>query len=264
MEKKQAKIIIGTSGYSFDDWQTVFYPPGLPKGKRLDYYKEFFNAVEINSTYYRILHPAVFYNIAKKVRDGFEFIIKTHQSFTHDRKDIASKTEEFNESIKPVVESGKFYGYLAQFPFSFKYSQPNLDYILRGRGYFNEGPMFVEFRHISWKKPEVFEALRKNEIAFCSVDEPDLSGLYPPDAEATTNIGYIRFHGRNPSNWWGGKGDRYDYLYSKEELMSWKKKIDRLKSQTDKLYLFFNNCHLGQAVRNAKMMMEMMQTELST
>ena len=128
---KQAEIVIGTSGYSFDDWQTVFYPPDLPKGKRLDYYKEFFNAVEINSTYYRILHPAVFYNIAKKVRDGFEFIIKTHQSFTHDRKDIASKTEEFIESIKPVVESGKFYGYLAQFPFSFKYSQPNLDYILR-------------------------------------------------------------------------------------------------------------------------------------
>ena len=77
MADKKAEIVIGTSGYSFDDWQTVFYPPGLPKGKRLDFYKEHFNAVEINSTYYRIPHSAVFYNIAKKVGDEFEFIIKT-------------------------------------------------------------------------------------------------------------------------------------------------------------------------------------------
>jgi len=260
---KQAEIVIGTSGYSFDDWQTVFYPPDLPKGKRLDFYKEHFNAVEINSTYYRIPHPAVFYNIAKKVGDKFEFIIKTHRSFTHDRKDLEEKTEEYNQSIKPVVESGKFRGYLAQFPFSFKYSVPNMEYILKGIEYFREGPLFVEFRHISWDRPEVTQALKDNEIAICSVDEPDLTGLYPSRAEATTNIGYVRFHGRNTDNWWGGRGDRYDYLYSKEELLSWKKKIDKLKSRTDKLYLFFNNCHLGQAVRNAKMMMEMMQTELS-
>jgi uncharacterized protein YecE (DUF72 family) len=260
---KQAEIVIGTSGYSFDDWQTVFYPPDLPKGKRLDYYKEHFNAVEINSTYYRIPHPAVFYNIAKKVGDGFEFIIKTHRSFTHDRKDLEEKVVEYNQSIKPVVESGKFRGYLAQFPFSFKYSAANMEYILKGKDYFPEGPFFVEFRHKSWDREEVLETLKNNKIAICSVDEPDLAGLYPSKAEATTGIGYIRFHGKNTDNWWGGRGDRYDYLYSKDELLSWKRKIDKLKSRTDKLYLFFNNCHLGQAVRNAKMMMEIMQTELS-
>jgi len=264
MAEKKAKIVIGTSGYSFDDWQTVFYPPDLPKGKRLDYYKEHFNAVEINSTYYRIPHPAVFYNMAKKVGEGFEFIIKTHRSFTHDRKDVEKKAEEYNESIKPVVESGKFYGYLAQFPYSFKYSELNLKYVLDGKNYFPDGPLFVEFRHKSWDRMDVLESFKSNEVGICSVDEPELLGLYPSRAEATINTGYIRFHGRNSDNWWGGRGDRYDYLYSREELLSWKKKIDKLKSRTDKLYLFFNNCHLGQAVRNAKMMMEIMQTELSS
>ena len=262
MAKDNCEIVIGTSGYSFDDWSGVFYPPDLPKGKRLDFYKGRFNAVEINSTYYRIPHPAVFYNIAKKVEDDFEFIIKTHRSFTHDRKDILKLTDEYNESIKPVVEAGKFHGYLAQFPYSFKYTPQNLDYIIKGKELFDKGPYFVEFRHLSWDKPEIEEKLRENEIGLCSVDEPDLRGLYPSKERSTTKIGYVRFHGRNAENWWGGRGDRYDYLYSKDELWNWKKRIDELKARSDKIYLFFNNCHLGQAVRNAKMLMEILQIEI--
>jgi uncharacterized protein YecE (DUF72 family) len=261
MTKDNCEIVIGTSGYSFDDWVGDFYPLDLPKGKRLDYYKYFFNAVEINSTYYRIPHPAVFYNIAKKVKNDFEFIIKTHRSFTHDRKDIEKPTMEFNESISPVVDSGKFRGYLAQFPYSFKYSPANLDYIVRGKELFDKGPYFVEFRHISWDNEVVEQRLMANEIGLCSVDEPALKGLYPSKERSTSNIGYVRFHGRNAANWWGGRGDRYDYLYSKEELLDWKSKIDELKARSDKIYLFFNNCHLGQAVRNAKMLMEILQIE---
>ncbi len=263
MTRNKGSIVFGTSGYSFDDWEGEFYPPGLPKGKRLDFYKDHFEAVEVNSTYYRIPHPAVFYNMAKKVGDGFEFIIKTHRSFTHDRKDLDSKSREYNEAIRPVVDSGKFHGYMAQFPYSFRFSPANLDYILNAKEFFREAPIFVEFRHNSWDRAEVYEALQKNELGFCSVDEPSLSGLFPPIVKATTGIGYIRFHGRNAANWWGGQGDRYDYLYSKEELSEWKNKIDKLRSQTDKIYLFFNNCHLGQAVRNARMLMEMTQMDLS-
>lgn len=261
MAENESKIVVGTSGYSFDDWQGVFYPPGLPKGKRLDFYKDHFKATEINSTYYRIPHPAVFYNIAKKVGDDFEFMVKTHRSFTHDRKDIKSETGKFNEALKPMVESGKLRGYLAQFPYSFKYSPQSVDYIREGKEYFGEIPLFVEFRHRSWNRPDLFESLRANGIGFCCVDEPALSGLFPPLVEATTNTGYVRLHGRNAANWWGGKGDRYDYLYSKDELTEWKKKIDSLKSRTDKIYLFFNNCHLGQAVRNARMFIELLQLE---
>ena len=93
------------------------------------------------------------------------------------------------------------------------------------------------------------------------MDEPALPGLFPPKAIATNDVGYIRLHGRNAANWWGGGGDRYDYLYSEKELKEWKNKIDDLKSKTNKIYLFFNNCHLGQAVRNARMFMDLMQMD---
>jgi uncharacterized protein YecE (DUF72 family) len=262
MAKEKSEIIVGTSGYSFDDWEGEFYPPGLPKGKRLDFYKDHFKAVEINSTYYRIPHPAVFYNMVKKVSDDFEFIVKTHRSFTHDRDDLDNTSREFNEAVKPIIESGRLKGFLAQFPFGFKYSPQNLEYILNGADYFPGAPLFVEFRHDSWDKDEVYKTLGARNIGFCSVDEPRLPGLFPPKALATIDIGYVRLHGRNGANWWNGGGDRYDYLYSENELKEWNKKIEDLKSKTNKVYLFFNNCHLGQAVRNAKMFLEMMQTEL--
>ncbi len=257
------KIIVGTSGYSFDDWAGVFYPPDLPKGKRLDFYKEHFNVTEINSTYYRIPHPAVFYNIAKKVGDNFEFMIKTHRSFTHDRRDLKKQCQLFNDSIRPMTDSGKLKGLMAQFPFSIKFTKANLDYIINGKDFFPGHNLFVEFRHDSWDIPEVYDSLAKNDIGVCSVDEPQLPGLFPPKPIATTNIGYVRLHGRNSANWWGGEGDRYDYMYSENELKEWKDKIDLLKKNTDKLYLFFNNCHLGQAVRNAKMFLDMIQTEMT-
>jgi len=257
-------IVIGTSGYSFADWVGPFYPPGIEKGKMLDFYKEHFNAVEINSTYYRIPHPAVFYHITKKVPDDFEFIIKTHRSFTHDRNDIKLPTEQFLESIKPVVETGKLYGLLAQFPWSFKFSPSNLQYLLDGKDYFGGNHLFVEFRHDSWNTPEVFASLEHNRIGFCSVDEPQLEKMFPPLAVATSDVGYIRFHGRNKQDWWQPRqgSDRYNYDYKKEELSDWLNKIAKLRQQTDKVYLFFNNCHHGQAVKNAKLMRELLQLEL--
>jgi len=263
MQERDSQIVVGTSGYSFDDWEGVFYPVGLPKGKRLDFYKDHFRAAEINSTYYRIPHPAVFHNMVKKVGDEFEFIIKTHRSFTHDRKEIEEPTQEYNEAIKPVIEAGMLKGYIAQFPSSFRYSKPNLEYILAGGELFRWAPIFVEFRHDSWDKPEVYESLRANNMGFCCVDEPQLPGLFPPRVDATMDTGYVRLHGRNAAKWWSGGGERYDYLYSDGELKEWKRKIDSLKSKTNKIYLFFNNCHLGQAVRNARMFLEIMQMDLA-
>ena len=186
-------------------------------------------------------------------------MIKTHRSFTHDRKELGEASKQFLESIKPVHESGQLKGLLAQFPYAFKNSPSNIEYILNGKDYFPGIPLFVEFRHVSWHKPEVYQALRENGIGFCCVDSPSLSGLFPRVVEATTRTGYVRLHGRNAANWWGSEGDRYDYDYSETELKEWVTKVNHLKSQTDRIYLFFNNCHLGQAVRNAKMFISMMQ-----
>ncbi len=263
MASPEAVILIGTSGYSFDDWEGPFYPPGTPRGKRLDYYKDHFRVVEVNSTYYRVPHPKVFREMEKKTPPGFEFLVKLHANQTHTRKEVAETTAMLLESVSPLVETRKFGGFLGQFPWGFQASPENAAYLEGLRGLIPRGTaLYVEFRHASWIAPATFDRLRALGIGYCSVDEPALSGLVPPIARATGSPGYVRFHGRNAMNWWGrGEGDRYDYTYTEEELRAWMRKVRELEKETGKVYLFFNNCHAGQAVKGAKMMAGLLSEE---
>lgn len=253
------EIRIGTSGYSFEDWRGVFYPGQIDKGKMLDYYQNYFNTVEINSTYYRIPHAAVLYNMAKKTKPEFEFIVKANQNMTHQRKQIEAPTAEFKEILKPLVDRGQLKGILAQFPWSFKYSPINLAYLTTCRELLQPYPLYVEFRNDSWMRKDTYETMSNNDIRYVSVDGPRLRGLLPPELITVGDTAYIRLHGRNADHWWGGGSLRYDYLYNESELQEWKDKLDQLKGQTKKAFIFFNNCHLGQAVKNARQLMRMLE-----
>lgn len=253
------EIRIGTSGYSFEDWRGNFYPGQIDKGKMLDHYQAYFNTVEINSTYYRIPHPAVMYNIAKKTKPEFEFIIKANQSLTHHRKQIEEPTRQFLESIRPVVDRGQMKGILAQFPYSFKYSTYNLEYLANCRRLLEPHPLYIEFRNDSWMRKDTYEKMKELGLGYVSVDGPQLRGLLPPELITTGDTVYIRLHGRNAEHWWGGGSLRYDYLYNDSELQEWKAKLDRLRGDAKKAFIFFNNCHLGQAVKNARQMMQMLE-----
>lgn len=255
------EIKIGTSGYSFDDWRGSFYPEDIKKGKMFDHYVKHFGVVEINSTYYRIPHPAVMANIEKKSPEGYEFIVKTPNDLTHKRRGIAPAVKEFSECLRPMEESGKLRGLLAQFPYSFKYNQDNLEYIKTCRELLKEYPLFVEFRHNSWVNRTMYDTFREHDIGYVAVDEPPLRGLLKPDLFNTTEVGYIRLHGRNAEQWWDGGALRYDYDYSREELEEWRQKINKLENKAKKLFVFFNNCHLGQAVKNAREMIQMLKLD---
>lgn len=250
------EIKIGTSGYSFDDWQPSFYPVGLPKGKRLDFYQTHFPVVEINSTYYRIPHPAVMANMTKKTKPDFEFIIKANQGLTHRRQEAQLTTPGFLEAVKPIADQGQLHGILAQFPWSFGYSAANLDYLSACCDLMVPHSLYVEFRHDSWFRRETYQMMRRRGIGFVSVDAPHLPGLPPSELIATTDTAYVRLHGRNDRKWWAGGSLRYDYLYNRDELREWKSKIQDLRGDLKKVYIFFNNCHLGQAVQNAREMTE--------
>jgi len=253
MEKEvQTDIRVGTSGYSFQDWRETFYPADIKPGKMLDYYINYFRTVEINSTYYRIPHPIVMDKIVKKTPPGFDFMIKAPQSLTHQRMNIAGDAASFAEAIKPIVERGKLSGILAQFPFSFKCSQDGLDYLSICRDAVAPHPLFVEFRHNSWVNRPMYDRLKAEKIGYVCVDEPQLRGLLKPDFFTTTDIGYVRLHGRNANQWWDGGALRYDYNYSEEEMRQWRDKILKARSKMNKLYIFFNNCHRGQATKNAQ------------
>ena len=172
-------IWIGTSGYSFDDWSGVFYPPDLPRGKRLDHYVQHFRTVEVNSTYYRLPHPAVLHQMEKKTPVGFRFIVKLNQDATHKKTTDPEHYRAFLDVIRPLEEAGKFYGALAQFPWGFKRTAGNRDHLLRIRDGMDGRPVFVEFRHDSWACDETFHELRAEGLGYCAVDEPELRGLFP-------------------------------------------------------------------------------------
>ena len=129
------------------------------------------------------------------------------------------------------------------------------------RGAFPRDPLWVEFRHDSWAGEDVPALLRATGLGYCIVDEPALPGLMPPGVALTSEDAYVRFHGRNAHNWWSSAtaGDRYDYLYSPDELREWIDKVRALAEQARRTYLFFNNCHAGQAARNARLMSELLR-----
>ena len=272
------KLLIGTSGFKFDDWKGTFYPTDLKPSNWLNYYAERFNCLEVNASYYRLIHPATFYQMAKKAPEGFEFTVKAYRSLTHEpargaglRPGIGAESESdfetFVESLKPLLEAGKFGCVLAQFPSSFRNTAESRAYLAELQDKFRgfELPLVVEFRNREWIAESVFEFMREHQVGFCAVDEPQFKTLMPPIAMATSDIGYVRFHGRNYEKWWkGGESgkERYDYLYSQEELQEWVPKIQQIAESSDKVYVFMNNCFQGQAAKNAVQMRELLQKEL--
>lgn len=259
-------LYIGTSGFSYQDWIGPFYPENIAKGDMLTLYAREFNTVEVNSSYYRIMPATVFYHLQNKVPADFKFTVKANQVITHTRDKNEAVFQEFKASLQPVLKNNKLGCILAQFPYSFHYKRDNLDYLLYVKEKMDYAPLVVEFRNNYWLKDSIFDFLRKNEIGFCMVDQPALKGLIPPLAVATSRLAYLRFHGRNKEKWWQHEYayQRYDYLYSEQELEEWVPKIKEIISETSDQYIFMNNHYKGKAVKNALMLMGLLRQEIKT
>jgi uncharacterized protein YecE (DUF72 family) len=258
----EQRVIVGTSGYSFADWVGNFYPPGTASGQFLSYYARQFDAVEVNSTYYRIPHPRVLAQMEAKTPPHFRFIVKLNQAMTHEGSADAALCRSFLECCAPLAEAAKLDGFLAQFPWSFKHSAAAREHLVRLRERLGDWPLWVEFRNASWLVPDLAAFLRTHRLGYCDVDEPSLPGLVPPTGLVTGEDAYVRLHGRNARNWWGrGGGDRYDYDYSEPELRGWLERLREMAERARRTYLFFNNCHAGQAARNAKLMQELLRQQ---
>ena len=246
-------LYIGTSGFKFPDWKGEFYPPELRPADWLSYYAKHFNCLEINASYYRLLGAKVAAQMSAKVPSGFLFTVKAYRTLTHE---IPSQTGEdweiFEDSLQPFISEQKFGCVLAQFPTSFCPTAQNLCYLEKMREKLADYPLVMEFRRRDWLMEETFSWLKEHDIGFCGVDEPQCGSLMPPVARATSDLGYVRFHGRNAKEWWSGNRElRYDYLYSEAELQEWIPKIQSLDQTAEKTFVFLNNCHAGKAVKNA-------------
>jgi len=257
-------IYIGTSGFSYDDWKGRFYPERIAKKDMLSYYAATFKAVEINSTYYAIPPITTFATMDAKTPDDFRFAVKAHKDMTHSSDASGESFLAFLRSIRPLRDSGKFGCMLAQFPWSFKPTPENIDRLREFRERVGDLPTVIEFRNSAWVNEDTFALLRDLDLGFCSVDEPRLKGLMPPIAAATSAIGYVRFHGRNAAKWFKHDQayERYDYLYSEDELNEWVPKVRDIESKTAQTYVFFNNHYQGKSVHNAAMFAKMLGLSL--
>lgn len=253
-------IKVGTSGYSYQDWKGPFYPEHLLASGMLGFYARHFDAVELNSSFYRIPEPRMMEAITRKAGGRVEFAVKAHQDLTHSREGWARALPTFLKALKPLEDAEALGCVLLQFPYSFRNTPENTEHLLRLKEGFASVPLVVEFRHRGWIREETFRLLEECGIGFCCVDEPRLPGLPPPLVKATSRIGYVRFHGRNQARWWEHKEawERYDYLYTEEELREWVPKIKALAQATEKCFVFFNNHPKGQAVSNARLMMQLL------
>lgn len=256
-------ILVGCSGWSYDDWVGRFYPIELAKkkGEWLAYYAQFFNTVEINSTYYHMPGERQVQSWIKKAKDregGFEYSLKmpglvTHQSMVEgDQERALFWTTTFEKTcLSPLAEADLLGGVLFQLSPYFKNEGQALSRLaevldaLVSRGC----DLAVEFRHRSWMDeskqeidPEASEVLRERNIANVLIDGPEnCPGMM------TADHAYIRFYGRNYDIWYGRENegdhrlDRYDYLYDKDQLDRWIPLIKEVELKTTKVRMFFNN-----------------------
>ncbi len=269
----QAKLYIGTSGWSYPKgegtWTGYFYPKG--KINELEYYRQFFNTVEINSSFYRPPDPAYVSNWARRVPDDFFFTVKLWQKFTHPRMHKEATGEEaviswrdidiFKRSIAPLVEHGKLGALLAQFPPSFRNDRFGQQIIKALGRSFGEYRLAVELRHCSWSDdPNIVKLLREDNVAWVQIDEPKFRSSIAEELPLTADIAYFRFHGRNAKTWWTGNSEtRYQYLYSTEEIEELAGRIKKAAARTRLLFAFFNNHWRGYAPRNAVDVMRALQ-----
>lgn len=261
MNDDRQKFLVGTSGYSFPDWVGPFYPRGTKNEAMLPFYAEKFPTVEVNTSYYRMPDAALFERMVERTPAGFLFMVKAYKGMTHDPAEWKGGEicAPFRGALEPLERESRFAGVLAQFPWSFRNVEESRRHLLQLREKLPAVKLFVEFRRDEWLKRPVLEFLRKHDLGWCSVDEPPLPGLLPPEHHVTNGTGYVRFHGRNQDTWWKGNAkDRYDYNYAKEELAEWVRNIRNLVASTDKTFVFFNNCYAGQAADNARVMQELL------
>jgi uncharacterized protein YecE (DUF72 family) len=283
-----SNVRIGTAGWNYPagrgTWNGVFYPArrSRPRGfDELAFYADHFDTVEVNSTFYGQPRADMTEGWARRTPAGFEFAVKLYQKFTHPgmfrerverslpgpmspdvvdalARPMPADLDEFKRGIDPLAESGKLGPLLAQFPASFKRTASGQDYLAALLDTFAGYAVAVELRHSSWSDAfgETLTLLDAFGAAWVQIDEPkfrfSIRQNYLPNVKG---FYYMRLHGRNAATWWqhDKAEDRYDYLYSDEELTEFVETASAARELVKKAYLYTNNHFSAKSVANAAM-----------
>jgi uncharacterized protein YecE (DUF72 family) len=301
-----AEIRIGTCSWADEALSKHWYPKGLPAGERLAHYAQHFDTVEVDSTYYRLPAEEMVRRWAERTPDDFVMHVKAFglmtrhpvklealppdlrdEAPTDDKGRVERPSREFRgevfrrflEALEPLRSAGKLGGILFQFPSYVVYQDRSLEYLQWAREQVGDDEMLVEFRHVSWfddeHRDETLRFLEQLGATNVIVDAPRIEGaknLAPTVLALTSPTLYVRFHGRNADTWnkrGGSASERFDYLYSTEELEEWVDPLRELAGQAEQAYAFFNNNatspdgrggRMAQAAANAKELQRLLQS----
>jgi uncharacterized protein YecE (DUF72 family) len=272
-----AELRVGTCSWADESLSKHWYPPGLKAGERLAWYAEHFDTVEVDSTYYRLPAEEMVARWAERTPEGFVMHVKAFGVMTRhpvkleqlppdlrggaevdekgrvnrpSREFRAEVFRRFRESLEPLRSAGKLGGILFQFPSYIVFRPHSFEYLEWARELMEGDELLVEFRHRSWldeeNRSETLSFLERLGAAHVIVDAPktEAKNLVPTVLALTNPTLYVRFHGRNAGTWnkrGGSASDRFDYLYSDEELAEWVEPLRELAGEAENAYAFFNN-----------------------
>lgn len=248
-------IRIGPAGWSYKDWQDVVYPPHKSRFDELAYLAQFFDTIEINSPFYRIPPPTHSKSWVRRVASNrdFKFTTKVYRGFTHEPDALAAgDVDAFRQYLDPLASSNRLGAILLQYPWSFKNTPESIERLATLFRDFAEYPKALEVRHASFQTSEFIRFLDEHGVSWVNVDQPLFHESVKPADTATGPVGYVRLHGRNYEKWFSHaeSWERYNYLYSLEELAPWVERIDSIAQSKD-TYVITNNHFRGQAIVNA-------------
>ncbi len=259
----------GPAGWNYPDWTSSVYPLPKPRGFHpLDYLSRYFDAVEVNTSFYQALRPEISRLWVNRVagNDAFRFTVKLARRFTHERELDPDEVARFKEGLWPIKKAGRLGCLLMQFPWSFRFTAENREFFIRLRRTFHEFPLAAEMRHSSWLFEEALGTFIDYHVGFCNIDQPEHEKAMPPATVLTSSVAYFRLHGRSQAGWTrefsgeppGGSGNRY--LYSLAELDEWKTRVGRVSAHAAQTFVIFTNDAGGRSVLNALQFQGMFDT----
>jgi uncharacterized protein YecE (DUF72 family) len=269
------RIYVGVAGWSYKDWEDVVYPATLKGADRLGYLAQFFDLVEINTSFYGPIKPSMGQQwcwAVEAVNPSFLFTAKLYRAFTHSpvaeveptsgATIHATRADELHAKagFDSIASRGRLGAVLVQFPISFKCTDENRRYVEKLVSRFRIYPLVLEVRHASWNEPSILDWLVGLGVGLCNIDQPLLGRALQPSARAISSIGYIRLHGRNYRQWFADTNvrDRYNYLYTERELEEWKSRAEQVAAKTKMTFVVANNHNLGKAAVNALELVHML------
>jgi uncharacterized protein YecE (DUF72 family) len=263
------RILVGPAGWSYPDWSGIVYPAPRPREfHEATYLAQFFDTIEINTSFYQPLRPALAAQWLERVSANprFVFSVKLWKKFTHEAGVTADDERAVREGFAPLAGANRLAAVLLQFPHSFHRNPENIVRLNNLIDRFADYRLVVEVRHSSWNDAEFYADIAERSVGFCNIDQPLIGRSISPSTHVTAPIGYVRLHGRRYDTWFSDdpmlpRHERYNYLYTEDELAPWAARIRKLARKTQTTFVIANNHFQGKSVVNALQLIHMLTGE---